>query len=308
MARLPIPGQDAGTWGEILNDYLSQAHNANGSLKTAAVVSSIESSSIITGALRSSNNLNDVANVSDARDSLGLGSAATQAATAFATSLTRTSVKTTDYLAMPGDLIPVSTASNSVVITLPEAPSVGARVAVKIVTLGAGNDATINCSGSDVFNKAGGATTARLTLLNQALSLQYDTGGIWTVVSDDLPKSSLDTVYASLLEAVESVSASGASLTLGNPSSTGSMKAVTLTADCVITLPTPTAGASFLLSLTQDDIGNRTASFVSPSGSVKWGASGVAPTLTPTAGAQDEIAFHSWGTDWVGGLANKDIK
>ncbi|HMR72622.1 MAG TPA: hypothetical protein PKD68_01290 [Candidatus Saccharibacteria bacterium] len=33
MARLPIPGQDAGKWGDILNEYLSQSHNADGSLK-----------------------------------------------------------------------------------------------------------------------------------------------------------------------------------------------------------------------------------------------------------------------------------
>lgn len=33
MARLPQPGSDQGTWGEILNDYLSQVHNSDGSLK-----------------------------------------------------------------------------------------------------------------------------------------------------------------------------------------------------------------------------------------------------------------------------------
>ena len=39
MARLPIPGQDKGTWGNILNDFLQVAHNNNGSLKTAAISS-----------------------------------------------------------------------------------------------------------------------------------------------------------------------------------------------------------------------------------------------------------------------------
>ncbi len=33
MARLPQPGQDQGTWGQILNDYLSEAHNGDGSLR-----------------------------------------------------------------------------------------------------------------------------------------------------------------------------------------------------------------------------------------------------------------------------------
>lgn len=33
MARLPEPGSDSGTWGSILNDFLLQEHNADGSLK-----------------------------------------------------------------------------------------------------------------------------------------------------------------------------------------------------------------------------------------------------------------------------------
>lgn len=36
MSRLPIPGQDPGQWGAILNDYLLQAHTADGSLKDIA--------------------------------------------------------------------------------------------------------------------------------------------------------------------------------------------------------------------------------------------------------------------------------
>lgn len=36
MARLPSPGGDVGDWGGILNDFLNQAHNADGSLKNVA--------------------------------------------------------------------------------------------------------------------------------------------------------------------------------------------------------------------------------------------------------------------------------
>jgi len=36
-ARLPQPGSDDGTWGNILNDFLSQAHNSDGSLKDSTV-------------------------------------------------------------------------------------------------------------------------------------------------------------------------------------------------------------------------------------------------------------------------------
>lgn len=38
MARLPNPGSDDGTWGTILNDFLSQAHNSDGSIKDTGVI------------------------------------------------------------------------------------------------------------------------------------------------------------------------------------------------------------------------------------------------------------------------------
>lgn len=37
MARLPQPGADNGTWGSILNDYLSQVHASDGTLKAGTV-------------------------------------------------------------------------------------------------------------------------------------------------------------------------------------------------------------------------------------------------------------------------------
>lgn len=40
MTRLPVPGSDGGTWGSILNDFLSVSHNSDGTLKTSAVSSS----------------------------------------------------------------------------------------------------------------------------------------------------------------------------------------------------------------------------------------------------------------------------
>lgn len=37
MARLPQPGGDAGNWGTILNEYLSQSHTVDGSLKDGVI-------------------------------------------------------------------------------------------------------------------------------------------------------------------------------------------------------------------------------------------------------------------------------
>ena len=37
MARLPQVGGDTGNWGEVLNEYLSQTHSSDGSLKPGSV-------------------------------------------------------------------------------------------------------------------------------------------------------------------------------------------------------------------------------------------------------------------------------
>lgn len=37
MTRLPIPGDDVGTWGDILNGFLEVSHNSDGTLKPDAV-------------------------------------------------------------------------------------------------------------------------------------------------------------------------------------------------------------------------------------------------------------------------------
>jgi hypothetical protein len=44
MARLPVPGSDDGEWGDILNDYLSVAHNADGTIAAAAVADKVPTS------------------------------------------------------------------------------------------------------------------------------------------------------------------------------------------------------------------------------------------------------------------------
>ncbi len=51
MSRLPEPGQDDGTWGTILNDFLSVEHNADGSLKASGSLSTKVDSSTLTSSL-----------------------------------------------------------------------------------------------------------------------------------------------------------------------------------------------------------------------------------------------------------------
>jgi hypothetical protein len=81
--RLPNPGGDDGTWGSILNDFLSQAHNADGTLKPVSYTNLINKPTIPSSAA-------DVGAVA----TTGLDSA-TSALVANPTSATRTSLQAT---------------------------------------------------------------------------------------------------------------------------------------------------------------------------------------------------------------------
>lgn len=48
MPRLPYPGGDQGNWGQILNDYLNQAHKPDGTLKDNAVSAAAVTDNTIT--------------------------------------------------------------------------------------------------------------------------------------------------------------------------------------------------------------------------------------------------------------------
>lgn len=63
MSRLPVPGQDSGTWGDILNDYLLQAHNADGTIKDNAVTAAALAPNSVT---KADVGLGNVDNTSDA--------------------------------------------------------------------------------------------------------------------------------------------------------------------------------------------------------------------------------------------------
>jgi len=47
MSRLPTPGADDNTWGDVLNEYLSVSLNADGTLKSSAVAGKADNSSVV---------------------------------------------------------------------------------------------------------------------------------------------------------------------------------------------------------------------------------------------------------------------
>jgi hypothetical protein len=102
-------------------------------------------------------------------------------------------------------------------------------------------------------------------------------------------------VLTGYTETVVAIGTVGASHTF--TISTGTVQTATLTAStpCTFTMPTATAGTSFILRLTQAATGMTTATFTG----VKF-AGGTAPTITATASAVDLISFIAVGSTWYG--------
>ena len=99
------------------------------------------------------------------------------------------------------------------------------------------------------------------------------------------------------VETVVAIGNSGTSQTLSLTN--GTVQTVTMTGNCTFTMPTATAGKSFILICTQDATGSRTAVFTS----VKF-PGGTAPTLTTTATTGvDILTFVANGTSWFGTAA-----
>jgi len=104
------------------------------------------------------------------------------------------------------------------------------------------------------------------------------------------------TNYVESVVAIGTVTSSS-TLSLTN----GTVQTATLTAStaCTFTMPTATAGKSFVLLLKQAAAtGNGTATFTS----VKFGTAG-APTITAAAGKMDILSFIADGTNWYGSIS-----
>jgi len=122
--------------------------------------------------------------------------------------------------------------------------------------------------------------------------------GTGKMVLDTSPTVNNPTVtnYVESVVAIGTVTSSS-TLSLTN----GTVQTATLTAStaCTFTMPTATAGKSFVLLLKQAaSTGNGTATFTG----VKFGTAG-APTITATAGKMDILTFIADGTNWYGSIA-----
>jgi hypothetical protein len=80
----------------------------------------------------------------------------------------------------------------------------------------------------------------------------------------------------------------------------GTMQDITLTGSPTITMPTATAGKSFILLLRSGS-----GSYAVTWSTVKW-PGGTAPTVTTTASRLDIYSFFSDGTNWYGVTVNQN--
>jgi hypothetical protein len=136
------------------------------------------------------------------------------------------------------------------------------------------------------------------TLTYGGVTLTNAVTGTGKMVLDTSPTVNNPTVtnYVESVVAIGTVSSSN-TIALTN----GTVQTATLTAStaCTFTMPTATAGKSFVLLLKQAaSTGNGTATFTG----VKFGTAG-APTITATAGKMDILTFIADGTNWYGSIA-----
>lgn len=326
MARLPVPGGDDGSWGQVLNDFLSVSHASDGTLTDSAVTDAGAASDTMvvhnTGAEAIAGTKTFSASPVVPTPSLGSQAAnktyVDSVAGAGAPDATTT---TKGILQLAGDL--------SGTASLPTVPELANKQPLDSdLTAIAGLSATDN----DVIQRKAGSWASRTPAqLKTDLSLTKNDVGLSNVPNVDATDrtnhtgtqtastisdfaTAAQTALASDLATKVSVADgggetyfdagnTGAAITLNLAN--GNVQKITLTANCTITLTSPASGVmrSLTLLVFQDAVGLRTITWPA---SVKWGTAG-APILTLTASRMDMISLFTvdGGTNWYGALGAK---
>lgn len=200
-----------------------------------------------------------------------------------------------------GSVVNLSAGTKNVFCTQPAGKSLYTDASGNAIALGTVASATLtNATGLPISTGVSGLGSNVATFLGTPSS-----ANLASAVTDETGSGSLvfgtsPTVNnPTLTNYVESVVAIGTVTTSHTIALTnGTVQTATLTAStaCTFTMPTATAGKSFVLLLKQAaSTGNGTATFTG----VKFPTSG-APTITATAGKMDILTFVADGTNWYG--------
>jgi hypothetical protein len=131
-------------------------------------------------------------------------------------------------------------------------------------------------------------SNSTITLGNATLTLGSTTSTVGNLTTSNV-------TVTNYTESVVAIGNTGTSQTIALTS--GTVQTATLTGNCTFTMPTATAGKSFILILSTG-AGSFTGTFTS----VKW-TNGTAPTITTTASRWDILTFFADGTNWYGTYA-----
>ena len=168
-----------------------------------------------------------------------------------------------------------------------------------VILTGANISGTANISTLEVTANAsvGGnvAVSGNISALNGFVTIGNTTVGLGNTAASVGNVTVANTTVTNYTETVVAIGNSGTSQTLSLTN--GTVQTVTMTGNCTFTMPTATAGKSFILII-NTGAGSYTGTFTS----VKW-PSATAPTLTTTASRWDILTFVADGTNWYGNSA-----
>ena len=304
---LPVEGELAGTWGDVVNDSITSLLDT--AVAGTTTLSADEDVTLTTTTLASN----------QARQAVILWTASgsvTRNITAPASSKTYVVINATG--GSQSIVIRGAGPTTGVTIAAAEKALVAWNgtdfVKISTSTAGSGTVTAVSVASANGFagSSSGGATPA-LTLSTSITGVLKGNGtaisaavagtdyvtptGVETLTNKTLTTPALtNPTVTNYVETVYSANSSTAiTLDLAN----GTVQVITLTGSPTITMPTATAGKSFVILMKTG-----AGSFAVTWSTVKW-PSDTAPTITTAASKMDKFVFTADGTNWYGSVAGQ---